>query len=46
MLVRPLVLALIESKDVRHAALAEHCPGNAQTASIIRQIERFFQGCD
>ncbi|CAM3176647.1 Mobile element protein [Deinococcus saxicola] len=37
-----LVLALIGAKDVRHAALAERCPGNAQTASIIRQIERFF----
>ncbi|MFK7603949.1 hypothetical protein ACI3L1_17255 [Deinococcus sp. SM5_A1] len=37
-----LVLALIGAKDVRHAALAERCPGNAQTASIIRPIERFF----
>ncbi|CAM4395567.1 IS4 family transposase [Deinococcus marmoris] len=37
-----LVLALIGAKDVRHAALAERCPGNAQTASVIRQIERFF----
>lgn len=37
-----LVLALIGAKDVRHASLAERCPGNAQTASVIRQIERFF----
>ncbi|MFK7602158.1 hypothetical protein ACI3L1_08100 [Deinococcus sp. SM5_A1] len=37
-----LVLALIGAKDVRHAALAERCPGNAQTASLIRPIERFF----
>lgn len=39
-----LVLALIQAKDVRHAALAERCDGNAQTASVIRRIERFFDG--
>ncbi|AZI44008.1 hypothetical protein EHF33_13865 [Deinococcus psychrotolerans] len=39
-----LVLALIQAKDVRHAALAERCCGNAQTASVIRRIERFFDG--
>lgn len=37
-----VVLALIGAKDVRHAALAERCSGNAQTASVIRKIERFF----
>ncbi|MDV6375436.1 hypothetical protein [Deinococcus arenicola] len=37
-----LVLALIQAKDVRHAALAERCSGNAQTSSVIRKIERFF----
>ncbi|CAM3197079.1 Mobile element protein [Deinococcus saxicola] len=37
-----LVLTLIQAKDVRHAALAERCQGNAQTASVIRKIERFF----
>ncbi|MFK7603720.1 hypothetical protein ACI3L1_16065 [Deinococcus sp. SM5_A1] len=37
-----LALALIGAKDVRHTALAERCRGNAQTASIIRPIERFF----
>jgi hypothetical protein len=37
-----LVLALIQAKDVRHAALAERCCGNAQTPSVIRRIERFF----
>lgn len=37
-----LVLALIQAKDVRHAALAERCTGNAQTTSVIRRIERFF----
>ncbi|QFP78344.1 transposase [Deinococcus sp. AJ005] len=35
-------MALIGAKDVRHAALAERCRCNAQTASVIRQIERFF----
>ncbi|GAA4011395.1 hypothetical protein GCM10022631_24620 [Deinococcus rubellus] len=39
-----LVLALIQAKDVRHAALAERCCGNTQTASVIRRIERFFEG--
>lgn len=37
-----VVFALIQAKDVRHAALAERCPGDAQTASVIRRIERFF----
>ncbi|CAM3637924.1 Mobile element protein [Deinococcus saxicola] len=37
-----LVLALIQAKDIRHTALAERCGGNAQTASVIRKIERFF----
>ncbi|OLV17855.1 Mobile element protein [Deinococcus marmoris] len=37
-----LVLALIGAKDIRHAALAERCGGNAWAASVIRKIERFF----
>lgn len=37
-----VVFALIRAKDVRHAALAERCSGDAQTASVIRRIERFF----
>ena len=37
-----VVLALLQSKDVRHAELAERFPGSAQTSSVIRRIERFF----
>lgn len=37
-----MVLALLQAKDVRHAELAERCSGSAQTASVIRRIERFF----
>lgn len=37
-----VVFALIQAKDVRHAALAERCSGDAQTASVIRKIERFL----
>ncbi len=37
-----VVFALIQAKDVRHAALAARFPGNAQTDSVIRRLERFF----
>jgi hypothetical protein len=37
-----VVFALLQSKDVRHAELAERFPGRAQTSSVIRRIERFF----
>ncbi len=37
-----VVLALLQAKDVRHAELAERFPGSAQTSSVIRRIERFF----
>ena len=37
-----VVFALLQAKDVRHAELAERFPGSAQTSSVIRRIERFF----
>ena len=37
-----VVFALIQAKDVRHAALAARFPGSAQTDSVIRRLERFF----
>lgn len=37
-----VVFALLKAKDVRHAELAERFPGRAQTSSVIRRIERFF----
>ena len=37
-----MVFALIQAKDVRHAALAERWAGDALTNSLIRRIERFF----
>jgi hypothetical protein len=37
-----MVLALLKGKDVRHAELAARFPGSAQTASVIRRVERFF----
>jgi hypothetical protein len=37
-----VVFALLQAKDVRHAALAARFPGDAQTDSVIRRLERFF----
>jgi len=37
-----VVFALLQAKDVRHAELAARFPGSAQTSSVIRRIERFF----
>ncbi len=37
-----VVYALLQAKDVRHAELAERFSGSAQTSSVIRRIERFF----
>ncbi|RJF68966.1 IS4 family transposase [Deinococcus cavernae] len=37
-----VVVALLQAKDVRHAALAARFPGRAQTDSVIRRLERFF----
>lgn len=37
-----VVVALLQSKDVRHAELAERFAGSAQTSSVICQIERLF----
>ena len=34
--------ALLQAKDVRHAELTERFSGSAQTSSVIRWIERFF----
>ncbi|WP_245808598.1 hypothetical protein [Deinococcus hopiensis] len=38
----PMVLALLQAKDVRHAALAARFSGSAQTRSVIRRVERVF----
>ncbi|WP_233218905.1 hypothetical protein [Deinococcus arcticus] len=37
-----MVLALLQAKDVRHAELAARFSGSAQTSSVIRRVERFF----
>ncbi|WP_407572814.1 IS4 family transposase [Deinococcus altitudinis] len=37
-----VVFALLQAKDVRYAELAERFLGSAQTSSVIRRIERFF----
>ncbi len=37
-----VVFALLQAKDIRHAELAARFPGSAQTSSVIRRIERFF----
>ncbi|SMB85931.1 hypothetical protein [Deinococcus hopiensis] len=37
-----MVLALLQAKDVRHAELAARFSGSAQTRSVIRRVERFF----
>ncbi|WP_233218925.1 IS4 family transposase [Deinococcus arcticus] len=37
-----MVLALLQAKDVRHAALAARFSGRAQTNSVIRRVDRFF----
>lgn len=37
-----MVIALLQAKDVRHAELAARFAGSAQTSSVIRRVERFF----
>ena len=37
-----VVFTLIRSKDARHATLAVRFPGDAQTDTVIRGLECFF----
>jgi len=37
-----VVFALLHARDVQHAELAKRFPESAQTSSVIRRIERFF----